>query len=166
MSGRCHKAFLWGALIFFAGAALAALSVYRQHRQLSVRAADRHRLLETLKPDILRVMRYEALESALRDAQDGRFAMPSQPAGLPAPDKRDVRRLPVVGGWRGVQTEMSWQQVQTEKALSLASYYATNLPYWRVSELRIETLDAPGSSRLNLLLESATPAADEPHAKP
>ena len=166
MSVRYHKAFLWGALIFFAGAALAALPVYRQHRLLAGRIADRHRLLETLKPDMLRVTRYEALESALRDAQDGRFAMSSQPTGLPAPDKRDVRRLPVVGGWRGVQTEMSWQQVKTEAALSLASHYATNLPYWRVAELRIETLDTPGSSRLNLLLESAAPATDEPHAIP
>ena len=157
MNEQRGQRLLWGALIFCALSALAALILHRQYTTRLSLVDQRQRLLRTLEPDRRRLERYEAIERALRDAQNSHFVLPTPPEGLPPPERREVKRLPAVGDWRGVHIEMTWPQVANADALALVSHYATNLPYWRLADVQIDASESSGRSRLTLLAVSVEP---------
>ena len=88
-------------------------------------------------------------------------APPALPARFPAPSRREFRRLPTVGGWRGQQLEMEWPLIATRTALDVAAFCATNPPAWRLARLQIEALETTGSSRLQLTLERVEESGEE-----
>jgi hypothetical protein len=140
-------------LACFLLAALLALRLHQKSRAMRSLHERHRRLLLTLTPDLQRLDRYEAIELALRDALQVGAAVPALPAALPAPVRRDMKRLPAMGEWSGVRLELAWPQLETRTALDLISFYATNPPAWRIERLQLDTLDPPGASRLQLTLE-------------
>ena len=149
------------ALAGFLLAALAALNFRAQNRARQEDLGNRQRLLVSLAPELERLDRYEDTELALRDAQHRDAAPPALPARFPAPSRREFRRLPTVGGWRGQQLEMEWPLIATRTALDVAAFCATNPPAWRLARLQIDALDTVGNSRLQLTLERVEERGEE-----
>ncbi len=144
-----RQALYAAAALMLCALALTALLGRSQARSRELCRA-RQRLLNSLQPDLDRLARYESVKTRLRQASPG----PRPWDGLPAPTRREQRRLEALDGWQGVQTELGWDVLPAALALRLLNRIATNPFPRRVAAMQLEALDASGQVRLSLTIES------------
>lgn len=159
MSPRRVRHLLLAALLIHVVTVAACLGLRRAAADRMQDLARRQRTLRALAPDLERLARYEAIETALRAAQPEASQPPEPPVGSPAPDLQEHKPLPTVGAWSGIQVELGWTHLETAAALRLASHYMAHQPPWRLARLHLVALETTGACRLELRLESARPAA-------